>query len=311
MLEYEILRGSEFLDILIQLIDSAKKRIYIATYIASLNNQTEEVYYASARRHKYGVDVKFLLDGASSESDKYNRLSAEFLKSLGIPVIRTNKFMHIKLYIIDNYIIIGSHNLTAHKEKNSYDISVMIESKKASSKLSNFFLTIYNDKNPDLIIDKDILEDGTQYEIISNYMILDNIYEKTLYSSKRVKILMYIASLSKITKKYYKLLKDKESKGVDVAVVLDGMYRISRHYNTKVYKYLSSIGLKKIALTSRFNHAKIIVIDDYTTIGSHNLTSSSLAGRMELAIILKNNKLSTSMEYIIDDILAKELENKI
>ncbi|MEM1842473.1 MAG: phosphatidylserine/phosphatidylglycerophosphate/cardiolipin synthase family protein [Ignisphaera sp.] len=311
MLEYEILRGSEFLDILIQLIDSAKKRVYVATYIASLNKQTEEVYYAATRRHKHGVDVKFLLDGASRESDKYNRLSTEFLKSLGIPVIRTNKFMHIKLYIIDNHIIIGSHNLTAYKDKFSYDISVMIESKKASSKLSNFFLTIYNNKNPDLIIDKDILEDGTQYEIISNHMILDNIYEKTLNSSKRVKILMYIASLSKAIKKYYKLLKDKESKGVDVAVVLDGVYRISRYYNTKVYKYLLSIGLKKVALTSRFNHAKIIVIDDYTMIGSHNLTSSSLAGRMELAIILKNNNLSTSMEYIIDDILAKELENKI
>ncbi|MEM4583995.1 MAG: phosphatidylserine/phosphatidylglycerophosphate/cardiolipin synthase family protein [Ignisphaera sp.] len=310
MLEYEVLRGKEFFDILIQLIDNAKKRIYIATYIASLNPQTEELYYALARKLKSGVDVKFLLDGVSTEADKYNRLSTEFLNSLGVSVTRSNKFMHIKLYIVDNYVIIGSHNLSSPKS-NSYEVSLMLESKKIASRLSRFFLTIYSGKNPETSIDRDILEDGTHYEIMSNYRILDDLYEKTLYCSNRVKILMYIATLSKASKRYYRLLKEKEEEGVDIAVALDGVFKTSRRYNIEVYNYLKSIGLNRIVLTSRHNHAKIIVIDDYTMIGSHNLTSSSLAGRMELAIVLRNTNLSNSMSYMIEDIIARELENKV
>ncbi|MEM4787707.1 MAG: phosphatidylserine/phosphatidylglycerophosphate/cardiolipin synthase family protein [Ignisphaera sp.] len=310
MLEYEVLRGKEFFDILIQLIDNAKKRIYIATYIASLNPQTEELYYALARKLKSGVDVKFLLDGVSTEADKYNRLSTEFLNSLGVSVTRSNKFMHIKLYIVDNYVIIGSHNLSSPKS-NSYEVSLMLESKKIASRLSRFFLTIYSGKNPETSIDRDILEDGTHYEIMSNYRILDDLYEKTLYCSNRVKILMYIATLSKASKRYYRLLKEKEEEGVDIAVALDGVFKTSRRYNIEVYNYLKSIGLNRIVLTSRHNHAKIIVIDNYTMIGSHNLTSSSLAGRMELAIVLRNTNLSNSMSYMIEDIIARELENKV
>lgn len=311
MLEYEILRGGEFLDMLVQLVDGARRRVYIATYIASLNPQTEEVYYAAARRLRSGVDVKFLLDGVSAEADRYNRPSAEFLSSLGVPVVRTDKFMHIKLYVVDDHVIVGSHNLTSLKGRNSYEVSVMLGSKRAASRLSDFFLSVYGGEDPEPNIDRDILEDGTHYEIMSNYRILDDIYEKTLYCSRRVKILMYIATLSKATKRYYRLLKEKDAEGVDVAVVLDGTFRTSRRYNAEVRGYLEAIGLKKVALTSRHNHAKVVVVDDYTVIGSHNLTSSSLAGRMELAVVLGNSNLSNSMDYMIEEVLATELENKV
>lgn len=306
MLEYEVLRGGEFLDILTQLIDSARKRVYIATYIASLTSITEDVYYALARRRRSGVDVKVLLDGSSMEADRYNSRTVEFLNTLGVPTSRSSKFLHVKLYIVDNYAIIGSHNLTSMKGRESYEISVMLNSKRACSRLSEFFLSLYNGEEPEPHIDRDVLEDGTYYEIMTNCRILDDIYEKTLYSMKRVKALMYIATISKATKKYYRLLKEKEDEGVEVVLVLDGSFRISRHYNSKVHDYLKTLGLKKVVLTSKHNHAKVIVIDDYTIIGSHNLTSSSIAGRMELAVSLKNLSLANSMDYTIDDIFAAE-----
>jgi len=46
-LEYELLLNREFLDVLEDVVDSAKKRVYIATYIASLSNATKRIYYAS------------------------------------------------------------------------------------------------------------------------------------------------------------------------------------------------------------------------------------------------------------------------
>ncbi|MEM1693965.1 MAG: phosphatidylserine/phosphatidylglycerophosphate/cardiolipin synthase family protein [Sulfolobales archaeon] len=306
MLEYEILRGEEFLDMLVQLVDSARRRVYIATYIATLTPWTEEVYYAAVRRLRAGVDVRFLLDGVSTEANRYNQSSTEFLRSLGVPVVRTDRFMHIKLYIVDNNVIVGSHNLAASRDRERYEVSVMFGSKRIASRLSSFFLSIYGGGNPNLSIDRDVLEDGTYYEIISNHRILDDIYEKTMYGSRRVKILMYIATLSKATRKYYRLLKNKRNEGIDVAVVLDGTFKVSRHYNTKVYSYLKSLGLDKVVLTSRHTHAKVVVIDDYTMIGSHNLTSSSLAGRMELAVVLRNSNLSNSMDYMVEDILARE-----
>lgn len=306
MLDYEVLHEGEHLEFLRSLVEEARRRIYFATYIATLNPRTEPLYYALARKRRSGVDVRVVLDGASGEADRYNRATAEFLLSLGVPVARTQRFMHVKLYIVDDYVVVGSHNLTYARRGGRYEISVAIRSRRAAGVLSKFVAGAFLGEEPEPGVYRDVLEDGTYYEVLANHRILQDLYEKTSLAGRRVKVAMYIATMSKFTKAYYGVLREKALSGVDVTVVLDGAFRAARRYNEEVYSYLRSLGLGKVALTSRHNHAKVVVVDDFTVIGSHNLTSSSIAGRLELAVVLRNSNLANAMDYAIEGIYESE-----
>lgn len=309
MLEYEVLRGGEFLDILTQLIDSARRRVYIATYIASLSPATEDVYYALAKRCRLGVDVKVLLDGVSGKADKYNSRTAEFLSSLGVPVARSNRFMHVKLYIVDDRVIVGSHNLTA-TPRGGYEVSVMLNSRRAASELGDFYLAMYGGGHPRDVRYFDLLEDGTPFEVLSGHRILDMLIGRASSCTRRIKILMYIASTSSATRRFYRLLGEKARSGVGVTVVLDGSLRLSRYYNERAYRYMKEAGVEKVVLTSRHTHAKVVVLDNLTVIGSHNLTSSSIAGRAELSVCIWSPSLSGAMDYTVESIYEDEYSSQ-
>lgn len=125
-LDYEVLYNKEFLNILKDLIDSAKRRIYIATYIASVSRATEDIYYGIGAKYRDRLDIKIILNGTSQEALKFNKTTKQFLETIGVKNIKlTKKFMHIKLYIIDDYFIIGSHNLSGAPLKKRYDISII------------------------------------------------------------------------------------------------------------------------------------------------------------------------------------------
>jgi len=307
-LEYELLLNKDFLYVLRDLISSAKRRIYIATYIASSSKITTDIYYAMAERARSGVDVRILMNGASSEALKYNEATANFLKSIGIKSIKlTKRFSHVKLYIIDDYFIIGSHNLSGSPFMNRFEISLMINSKEMSDKLSNVFNEVLANEIAEPFVYRGVAFDA-YYEILANYKVLSDIFQKTLLSDKRIKILMYIATMSRATKKYYDLLLEKYIDGAEVAVMLNGASGMCINYNKRVYEYLKAIGIPRVKLTTSFIHAKLIVLDDTVVIGSHNLTSASLAGRLELSLAVKSRVLANALDTIFEDVWRKDEE---
>ena len=83
-LDYELLLDKDFIHVLGDLVDSARKRIYIVSYIASLSKATEDIYYGIAAKNRQGVDVKIVLNGVSQEALKYNNETKEFLEKLGV-----------------------------------------------------------------------------------------------------------------------------------------------------------------------------------------------------------------------------------
>lgn len=302
-LRFELLLNEDFTYVLKNLIDSASKRIYIATYVASVSKVLKNIYYGIALKFREGVDVKVVLNGASEEALRINVKTAEFLRNLGVSKVKlTKRFTHIKLYIIDNYFIIGSHNLTALPFRQ--DISVMVYSKEMCGKLSKLFKELLVREATSAMVYRDVVG-GTYYEVLANYEVLKDIYEKTKYASDRVKVMMYIATLSKATKKYYELLLKKQGEGVDVAVLLNGASELALKYNSPVYNYLKSIGVKKVLLTKNYIHSKLLVIDDIAVIGSHNLTASSVAGRLELSLAIKSSNLANALNYLIESIWEK------
>ncbi|MEM1528260.1 MAG: phospholipase D-like domain-containing protein [Sulfolobales archaeon] len=308
-LEYELLLNREFLDVLSGLIDRSRKRVYVASYVSTLSKKLKNIYYGLAYKQlREGVDVKVFLNGVSGEAVKHNVPTVEFLRGLGMKNVKlSSKYTHIKLYIIDDYFIIGSHNLSYSSESmNSYEASIMMKSKAMSDKLAEFFNEVFLTEAAEPMFFRDVLENGVYYEIMANTKIISDLYAKTSYAVDRVKILMYVASLSKSIKKYYALLKRKQDEGVDVAVVLNGAFKVSSTYNSRVRDYLKKIGVERVLLTRRFVHAKLAILDDFVVIGSHNLTASSVAGRMELTVAIKARNLSNSLNLAFERLYDEE-----
>lgn len=302
-LRYEVLHGGEFIDVLGDLVDEAERRIYLASYVATLTEQTKDIYYGLLYKQRHGVDVKLLLNGQKME---YNQPTIAFLREIGLRGARLlmERYTHMKLYIVDDRFIIGSHNLTAPSE-NRYDVSLMIESMEAASVLSDMFLKLYNGDEI-LFTRLHGMLGGLEYEVQVNEAVLERVYELTEAASERIKILMYQASLTPITKAYYGILRRKWEEGLDIAVLLNG-----RPYNAAAYRHLKNLGVDRVLLTKRFVHAKLYVIDDFVIIGSHNLTSSSLAGRLEMAIGIKSPNMADAFDKVIEDLYLKEEQSKL
>lgn len=66
---------------------------------------------------------------------------------------------------------------------------------------------------------------------------------------------------------------------------------------------MSGLGVSRVLLSKRFIHAKLFIIDEFVVIGSHNLTASSVAGRMELTVGIRARNLSNSLNLAFDELL--------
>jgi len=301
-LDFEILSSARFFKALTDLVDHAKKRVYIITYNFSLTRYTWDIVYGLVAKAKENVDVKVILNGASSKALKQNRKLGSYMNKLGFKnVVYTSKFLHTKLYVIDDYVITGSHNLAREV---GVDISLLIRSKKLADKLLEVVLNslkgyVYAQSIRGTI-------DGVPYEVVLNTSVITKFFEIAKEARDYIKILMYLASLSKVTKKFYMLLREKADENVDIFVLLNGTEDMCLRYNRPVWEYMRNLGLETM-LSKIPVHAKLLVTETMTLIGSHNLTSSSIAGRVELSVAFRNAEMSEALSYFFDNVWKTNL----
>lgn len=134
----QIIIGREYPDIVTSLVKQSKQSIKILIYdwrwyeneigsrIQSFNN---EVMRAVNR----GVDVTVLAN---------NHFVETILKDSKIKIkkVNTSKVMHIKMLIFDDeYILLGSHNLTKNAFEINHEMSVLLDDKDSIAKCNLFF----------------------------------------------------------------------------------------------------------------------------------------------------------------------------
>jgi phosphatidylserine/phosphatidylglycerophosphate/cardiolipin synthase-like enzyme len=295
LFDYEILINEDFFRVFKRLIDNANERVYILTYLASLTNEAKSIYYTLISRRK-DLDIRIILNGASAKALNYNMNVKNFLETYGVNVeLLKERFMHTKLYIVDDYFIIGSHNLTSTE---ALEFSLMIHSRSMSDILIQ------------LIENKTLLEpkpfrhigslNGIEYEVIANREILKTLLHEITKANERIKIITYVATTS-IKNIYNEILK-KQKEGIDTAILLNG---IKSQSNKKTYEYLKQLGITA-ALSKNYIHAKLYIIDETALIGSHNLTSASQQSRLELSIAIKSKTLTNALNTTFKKIWQQE-----
>ena len=108
---------------IIEMIKNAKEKIWIENYMLTSEKVADELILAKLR----GVDVRVIL-----EKRVYDGKNIELywrLKRAGVNVRWASeeyKLTHSKLFIIDNYVIVGSHNMSDTAMYENREISVRI-----------------------------------------------------------------------------------------------------------------------------------------------------------------------------------------
>ncbi len=100
------------------LLSSARSHIYISVYSFT----DTEIAKILVKKYRSGIDVKVVVDPSS-----YENKAVSYLVSNGVPVrIHSPGKMHAKLMLVDNNLIIGSHNYTFSAFNTNTELSLML-----------------------------------------------------------------------------------------------------------------------------------------------------------------------------------------
>jgi len=103
----------------------------------------------------------------------------------------------------------------------------------------------------------------------------------------------------------YRLLKEKAQQGMDIRVMIPRKNDvwIMRWISSPVLKKLSTYGVKVFVYEPRFSHQKILIADDWITVGSTNINHRSFLHDLELDIVITHN---TNREAIVKGYVADQ-----
>ena len=290
----ELVLPDEFTPVMERLLAETRRRVYIITYIFSFSPYTRRIVERLGRLCRAGKQVKIFLNGVSGEALKFNKPVAEHLSRRGCDVRLSKKFHHIKLYIVDDHVIVGSHNMSG-SGASRLELSFLF---------NDHFLAERMAELAERIIDEDTSGDSFEAKVGSirvrvlyNVSALSEIRRTVSTARRRISIMTYIATVSNYTRRIYD---DIIRRRVPATILLNGAQALACRYNKPVCEYLSGHSHIRVALSRAFIHTKLYIVDGNIITGSHNLTSASIAGRMELNVVLENPRLASVLSGIVD-----------
>jgi len=240
---------------LLSFIDHAKSNITLVTY-----GLTDSAFIDALEKAKHeGKSVDVMLEPSPYRAANENQFAIANLHKDGIEVKKPNpefKFLHQKTFLIDDYAIIMTFNLTHSTFKNERNFALILQDpllvKKIRANLPDDRLVWSPDNSREKITD-----------FIRSAHDSIKIYAQNVADYKIIGELAHAAR-----------------KGVDVKILT------SNKLSPKKLHYLTKAGVQVQLNHHLYIHAKVILIDEKRALlGSINLTQTSLDKNRELSII--------------------------
>ena len=150
----ETLIGSKYTDRVAELILNANNEIKIAMFViewyeSNEKRSTNKVIRAIREAIRKGVKVSVILNNATNDKNNgmRNMESAQELAKRGqkVKFYKTGTTLHTKIIIIDNdYVIVGSHNLTNRALNSNQEISVVIDDRYTVRTVKDYFNILFS-----------------------------------------------------------------------------------------------------------------------------------------------------------------------
>ncbi len=323
-----ILSGEKTFQQLLQFIKTAKKSIYIATFILSNDDTGKEIIDLLTQKAREGLEICLLLDALGS-----HRISGDFLgeyKSAGgkyaffMPMIhhpfrgRANLRNHRKMILID--FEIGGMNLS-YEYLGSYsdpkrwkDISLSVE----GPIVNDLYSVFRSDWKFATKEDLPSFKRGKKTKEYNNHIPLHllpsgpDVEEDTLYDTIITSIFTAQKRIWIVTPYFIPdelLLKSiciAAKRNVDIRIIIP---KVSNHRLADVVRrnYLREIqkaGAKIFLYKPGMVHGKVIIIDDSPAIiGSMNIDMRSFFLNFEIALFIYSKQIVSQLDSWINNLM--------
>ena len=334
--EYITINANDYFDRLVNDINQAKKSIELETYILESDETGLSVLKALCAAGDRGLEVRLMIDGFGSSawiSNLFSELHQHnvqvkiyhplpwrfwqwgaainkeaFFKKLIYLINVANRRNHRKTCIIDHSIHwLGSFNISSvhlstnmgGKDWRDCAIRLTTDSKEALNAFNKAWQRQYFRINREP----------------SNFSIfrINDSYRKRRYLHKHL-LTKIISSDQKIwittpyfipTQKFLRHLKNAAKRGVDVRVLLPSISDVffMPWVSSLLYADILKSGAKIFEYRAGILHAKTIIIDEWSTIGSSNMNSRSIFHDLEIDYVLQSpESINTLKKQYLDDL---------
>lgn len=326
-----IYSGSNYFEMLDELIHSAKETIHLQTYIFETDETGKKVLKALKKASDLNVKVYLLIDGWGSyffPSSLQNDLISSginfrtFSPLFSSESIFLGRRLHHKIIVVDKKkAMVGGINIAnkyaiPHRGSTApwLDYAVLIKGK-VCEYLHYLCEQIYTKKNTILLENwKKINRQSESNTNLIRFRRNDWIKGKNeIYVSYREALLkakknvIIVASYFLPNHTFRKILKRTAERGVEIKILLAGKSDIAsaKMAESYLYEFLLQNKIKIYEWTNSVMHGKAMIVDnEWITIGSYNMNYLSQYLSIELNVDIISRSFAhhfiTHLDYIID-----------
>lgn len=284
-----------------ELIQGAKEYIHILLLEIHKDGITISLMEDLISARKRGVEVKILLES----NLPCNQESFAYLKGKGIEarLDSAKKFLHHKLVIIDGKeVLLGSTNWSYMSLDYNNETNVLVKDSDVARYYEKYFQLLWEDptqepKTP-LLKTKKVIPLAVKKDYFNElHGLLDN-------AQKRIHIIMYGIRYypqypDSVVNTILNDLIEAKKRGVEVKVLLEksDYNQKLNSYNEEAARYLEENGIEvRFDSPEVHTHAKLIIVDGATLLGSSNWGYGGLELYLGSNVILLDPQITDSYE---------------
>lgn len=283
----------EYLPAVLELIEAATNSIDIVQLEMHDDRAVQAIEAALAAAVKRGVKVRSLLD----DGVDFNAAAVARLLVLGAEAKLDTpaKMTHSKLVVVDGrFVLLGSTNWTGNSMGNNNETNVRLDDPVLAAYFTRYFAALWADSaaEPDL----PSVESGSVKTLV-NRQYFPEVMGLFNAATQRIRVVMYGISYSpkyaggKVNQ-LVEALAAARARGVDVAVAIDlsDYNGLLNKVNEPAKQFLAKAGVAVFDDPAKTTtHAKLIVADDCTVVGSVNWGKDALEKRNETCVAIRDS----------------------
>jgi cardiolipin synthase A/B len=322
--------GSEYFELLTQIIDSSIHILHLQVYIFDGDDTGESVMRAVVAAARRGVKIYVLLDGYASQS--FPATWIHDMRNAGVtfkwfsPLLKSRHFyfgrrLHQKVVVADGHkALVGGINISDRYNDTItaaawLDWALYVEGQ-VSAHLQKICEGRMNESLPDQsknvvppISLSGLMSENCQVSIWQNDWLqrqkeITSGYLQLLRQAKSHVIIMSPYFLPGI--RFIRAIKRASARGVKIQLILSGIsdVHIAKHAERYMYRWLFKKNIELYEYRKRVLHGKVAVFDEENvTVGSYNINNLSAYASIELNLAVTNRALAIQVKQNLTDIL--------
>lgn len=318
--------GEQFFPAMLEAIAQARHTILLDMYLFESGHIATRFINAFTEAAKRGVSVYLLLDDFGARglgAEDRRRLHGckgiylAFYNPLRYGLLRRNLFRdHRKLLLIDNLTaytggagITDEFDTEARPEKGWHDVMLEIRGPVIADwhRLFNRSWNLLDTPSPDEPVVIPAMDDGYPGRVSSNSPSRMDIKRSFINHVRAANQRVWIATAYFLpSRKIRRQLIQAARRGVDVRLLLPGHHTdhpAVRHAGRQYYARLLQNGVRLFEYQPRFYHAKLLLCDNWLSLGSSNIDRWNLRWNMEAnQELLGGDIIETTEQLFLHDL---------